>query len=294
MDTIKIMGDNMNRNKSGMIVYFDASNSGTQILGLSTNCQSSMTVSNVIKTVDDHGQVVMQDTYLKVTDVMYEYVDSTKTVLKTDKKERRKQVKHVVMTVLYGSTNMPKQAFGEGTDDLHAFYQAMHEVLPGPMKLMELMQSLWDPRKKYLSWEIDGVHAHIAILDKFEGNANMTIDGKDVSIPFQTVLNQPKAKGLSIAANVTHFVDSLIKDRVVAAFEKKNKPISTIHDDFGVHPNDVEFLMERYREALHYVYKNNILQNILRQLSGNSTLEVPQESSANYGLPILTSKYALS
>ncbi len=83
-------------NTSGMIVYFDASNSGTQILGLSSNCQSSMSVSNVIPTYDHYRQIKIRDTYLEITEEMYGYVDVSTTVLKKDKKARRKQVKKTV------------------------------------------------------------------------------------------------------------------------------------------------------------------------------------------------------
>ena len=277
-----------------MITYWDASSSGTQILGLASNCKSSMMATNVMPSYDTSHNIRRRDSYLEITDEMYKYVDMTTTVLKSDPKERRKQVKGPCMTVFYGSVQEPKNVFGEGTIDLHAFYEALNTITPGPMTLMELMQSLWDPSKDYLEWEIDGVHAKIAILDKFIGTVKMTINGKDVSVPFQSIIRQPKDKGLSIAANVTHFCDNWIKDYVVKEFKKLGLSITTIHDCFGVHPNDVTFLMDSYRYAMHQFYNKKILRDILRQLSGDPTLEIPQMSPINYSGEILNSRYALS
>ena len=279
---------------SGMIIYFDATSSGTQILGMASNCKSSMVATNVMPSYDSAGKARRRDSYLEITEEMLKYVDLSDTVLKPDPKERRKQVKGPCMTVNYGSVQEPKNVFGEDTTDLAAFYQALNTITPGPMALMELMQSLWDPKKDYLEWEIDGVHAKIAILDKFIGKVKMTINGKDVSVPFQSIIRQPKDKGLSIAAHVTHFCDSWIKDYVVKEFKRKGHPITTIHDAFGVHPNDAVFLMDVYKYAMHEFYYQKILQNILRQLSGDPTLEIPQMSSAKYSDDILDGKYALS
>ncbi len=280
--------------KSGMIVYFDASSSGTQILGLASNCRSSMGATNVMPSYDNDGKVRRRDSYLEIAEEMLDYVILSDTILKTNLKERRKQVKSPCMTVFYGSVQEPKNVFGEGTTDLHAFYEALNTITPGPMALIELMQSLWDPSKDYLEWEIDGVHAKIAILDKFLGTVKMTVNGKKVSVPFQSIIRQPKDKGLSIAANVTHFCDNWIKDYVVKEFKGLGLSITTIHDCFGVHPNDVIFLMDSYRYAMHQFYNKKILRDILRQLSGDPTLEIPQMSPINYSGEILNSRYALS
>ena len=198
------------------------------------------------------------------------------------------------MTTFYGSKKQPKELFGDGTRDHVEFLNALNKLMPGPMALMELMQSCWDPSVDHYHWEYNGKVAHINVLNKFEGHMTVDTSSKKVSVPFRTTVHEAKKDGLSLAANITHFVDQCIKDNVVLAFKKAGKPIATVHDEFVVRPNDTMFLMESYRHALVDVYTDQPIQSILRQITGDDTLVVPQMSDEVYTRTILKSEYALS
>ena len=285
----------MSKPETGMIVWFDATTSGLQILSIASNDKTAMELSNVIPTYDAAGNCRRRDAYLEVTAEMYTYVDPRDTVLDPDPVKRRKQVKHPIMTTFYGSKQQPINLFGEDTQDLKAFYLSLRKLLKGPLELMDLMQSSWQPGKAYHEWTmpITGAKVKIAVIDDLIGNVKMTIDGKEVKVPFHAKIKTSMDKGLSLAANITHSVDALIKDLVVMRFKGENRPIATIHDAFGVHPNDVSLLMNAYQQALIEIYNKKVVQDIIRQITGDPMRRVPQISPGVFTLDLMRSKYAL-
>ncbi len=285
----------MSKLETGMIVWFDATTSGLQILSMATNDKTAMALSNVIPTYDKAGVCRRRDAYLEVTAEMYRYINPLDTILDPDPAKRRKQVKHPIMTTFYGSKQQPINLFGKDTRDLEAFYISIGILLKGPLELMELMQSCWQPGKAYHEWTmpITKAKVKIAVIDDLVGNVKMTIDGKEVKVPFHTKIKTGMDKGLSLAANITHSVDALIKDLVVMKFKRENRPIATIHDAFGVHPNDVALLMDTYQQALIQIYNGNVIQDILRQITGDLILEVPQINTGMFTLDLMRSKYAI-
>ncbi len=285
----------MSKLETGMIVWFDATTSGLQILSMATNDKTAMELSNVIPTYNKADVCRRRDAYLEVTEEMYKYLDPLDTILDPDPTKRRKQVKPAIMTVFYGSKQQPINTFGKDTRDLKTFYISLQTLLRGPLKLMELMQSCWQPGREYHEWTmpITGAKVKIAVIDDLVGNVKMIIDGKKVKIPFHTKVKTSMDKGLSLAANITHSVDALIKDLVVGHFKLHNKPIATIHDAFGVHPNDVELLMDAYKNALFQIYSNDVIEDILQQITGNSTLEIRKINRKAFTFDLMESKYAI-
>lgn len=280
---------------TGMTVGFDATTSGIQLLSLATNDIKGMEMSNVVNSYDKHKVVRRRDAYLDVTEEMYKYVDRSETILKPKKKDRRKQVKHTVMTFFYGSTKKPKDTFGKGSQDYLAFYHVMQTELEGPYKLMQLMQLLWDDNAEHYTATLpNGSVAYLAVLDKFTGTLKLTVHGEERNIKYQTTVKRPYKDGLSMAANVTHMCDGFIKDKVVMHFKRINKPVWTIHDEFRVHPNDVNELKKAYTNALVLFYQEKVLQGILRQISGDNTLVIPQISDIDYTEKIRNNTYSLS
>ena len=282
-------------NETGMIVYFDATASGPQILGLSTNCRSSMEMTNVIPSFDKDGMMRRRDLYLDITDEMYKIIDFSETVLDPDERKRRGQVKYPIMTTFYGSKKQPEDLFGKHTPDHMAFLEVMAQNLPGPMMLMEQMQSCWDSTALFHHWRMpNGAEVNVAVIDDFSGTVKMEANGKEVKLPFKTKLNKAYRNGLSLAANITHSVDNYIKDLVVLEFKRVGAPITCIHDCFGVHPNDVDFLMESYRNALVHVYRIDLIHNIMVQITGNHDLERIDIDPGDHADLIMKSRYALS
>jgi hypothetical protein len=246
-----------------------------------------MELSNVLYTGS------RRDVYLEYAEEMYKYVDRDESLMSSDPKERRKLIKKPLMTTFYGSKKVPEEAFGKDTKDYYAFYQAMDNMLKGPAYMMELMQSLWDPSATYYEWDLPGGRkVHIKVIDTLECTINMEVGDKSVKLPYRTNVISKMDKGLSLAANITHSIDALVKDWVVKVFRKANRPIATIHDAFGVLPRDVPMLMQAYRTALYYIYKERVFDSVLSQIAGIN-IEIPRQNEVN-SEDLLKSKYALS
>ena len=280
---------------TGQIIYFDGTTSGYQLLGLGSNDKVTMEATNVIPSYDDHGIARRRDFYMETTETMYDFVDKKKSILLDDKKLRRKQVKKPGMTVAYGSKKQPEDLFGVDTQDLAAFYQAIEIMADGPLRLLDDIQASWNPYALEHGWTMsNGTEVVIKTLQTEELTVSMTIDGKPVQLPYRHIVNKGQRKGISLGANGTHSVDALVKDYVVLDFKKSGRYIVTIHDAFGVHPNDVPFLMDSYRNALLRVYQDREFDRIIRQLRKDPSYSFYRKDTTDYSSQILQSVYALS
>ena len=77
--------------------------------------------------------------------------------------------------------------------------------------------------------------------------------------------------------NVIHSLDAWICRQVIKALDLQSIEVSPIHDSFGVHPNYCDELRKAYKGAIARLYRENILENILCEITGKELkLDIPE------------------
>lgn len=182
---------------TGHLVGVDGACSGMQVMSVLTGCISGATATGMVNP-DKRG-----DAYTEVTDAMRKLLGGLVAV-------KRKDAKQAVMTVLYGSKAEPKKLFGEGTDELNAFYKAVHQVAPGAWMLLQDLLESWQPYALSHEWKLpDGFDAKVKVMSKRE--VRIEVDELDhATFTYEFFENEGTERGLSNAANVVHSVDAYV------------------------------------------------------------------------------------
>jgi len=110
----------------------------------------------------------------------------------------------------YGSSEIPKQIFGEGTPTLEAFYKAAQIVAPGAWQLLQDLLASWQAYKPIHCWQLpDGYEAKVKVMTKHE--TRIEVDELDhATFTYEYRVNEGTKNGLSNAANVVHSVDAYV------------------------------------------------------------------------------------
>jgi hypothetical protein len=177
----------------GYPISLDATASGLQILAVLTGDRSAAGICNVV----DMGK--RMDAYTAI----YEKMVAT---LGEAAKIERDDTKRAIMTSLYGSTNVPKEVFGEG-ELLKVFQETMAEMAPAAWELNRMFLEMWDPEALTNDWTLpDNFHVHVKVTTKITETVNF------LNEPFDIIreINAPKPKGRSLGANVVHSLDGMI------------------------------------------------------------------------------------
>ena len=134
------------------------------------------------------------------------------------------------------------------------------------------------------------VHAKVLVpVDK-----KIEIDELDhATFTFRTTANQPLEFGLSLAANIIHSIDAFVVREMIRRCHDRGIQMATIHDCFYAHPNDMDIVRLIYICIMMELADSDIMQNILREISGNSTYKFTKVST-NLSEAIRESEYALS
>jgi DNA-directed RNA polymerase len=257
------------------IMGLDATASGLQMMAAMSGCRETARCVNLI----DTGK--REDVYQEVAETMTKYIGAEVS---------RKVVKKPIMTFFYGSQAQPKSIFGEG-DALTAFYSALGNLMPGAMELMKLFQSFWDPTASRYQWAMPDGH----VVDW----PVMAVKDQDIEIDeahhtrfiYRSKYPQPQLQGRSLAANITHSVDAYACREMVRKCQKQGFHMVPIHDCFYAHPNDMNQVRQAYVEVLASISEQNLVTNILSQISGR-TFQFRKRS--NLAEEILQADYALS
>lgn len=261
--------DAMNDVPTGFLMNLDATASGIQLMACLIGCHKTAEAVNLIDTRK------REDVYGTVA------VKMGKT---------RGEVKPSVMTHFYGSKAAPKATFG---DDLPEFYAAMDEMLPGACECMVDMQSCWQPNALEHEWTLpDGHTASVKVMTAVD--KKIEIDEMDhATFTHRAYVNSAQESGLSLAANIIHSVDAYVVREVYRRCEIVGIELLTIHDSFWASPNCMEEVRVIYTEILAEIAAGNLMQHILREVTGNTALEYEKYSN-DLGDKILLSNYALS
>lgn len=179
----------------GYMCGLDATASGLQILAALSGCERSARACNLV----DTGK--REDAYAST----YQHV--CKKLGANSLGIDAKSVKKSLMTHLYGSRAVPESTFGKGTRALDAFYESVHELVPGANMLNEDLRNMWNPTATEHVWTLpDGFEVVVKVLDR----EDHVVQFFGTEVVVSEYVNRPVEKGLSLGANIVHSVDGMI------------------------------------------------------------------------------------
>lgn len=262
---------------TGFIMGLDATASGLQIMAVLSGCHKTAANVNLIDTGN------REDIYQKIADKMNTLIDDPLS---------KGDIKKPVMTHFYGSRAQPKRIFGEGTEELAAFYAALASELPGAGDVLSIVQSYWNPEALKYTWTLpDGHMAVVKVMTAVD--KKIEVDEFDHStFTHRAYINQAQDFGLSLCANVIHSIDGYVVREMIRRSHKLGYELVTIHDSFWCSPNHMHKTRTLYLQILAELAQSNILRDILEELSGVS--RPLNKDSYDLHEYILQSEYALS
>lgn len=233
---------------SHFAMSLDSTASGLQMYAVLTGCLKTAENSNLVNTGN------REDVYDKIAITMNKLPDVTVT---------RMDVKKPVMTSFYGSTNQPMSIFGINTPELYAFYDALEMELPGAWEAMQDIQNCWDPSALQYSWKLpDGYTVIAKVMDAVDKKVEVEEFGK-VTFTHRAIINTPKPKGRSLAANVIHSVDGYVCREMI---RRCDFDLYTVHDAYFSSPNNMQKVRETYMEILVEIADSDLLSDILTDI----------------------------
>lgn len=141
--------------------------------------------------------------YTKTTQVMNKILNMQKTF-------DRSSVKNALMPFYYGSQKEPKEAFGENTDELNAFYKAQSIVVPGASYLMPILRSSWDDYAEEHTWTLpDGFVARVKVTG-MDDNKIEVDELNHATFTYRHIVIRAEEKGVANIANVVQAIDGFI------------------------------------------------------------------------------------
>ena len=187
---------------TGHLVGVDATCSGAQIMSVLTGCHVGAEATGL---VDPNRRA---DLYTDCTAQM-----NLEPGVEVD--VPRADIKQALMTVLYGSTAQPEKIFGKDSPELGAFYKTVSRLVPGAVRLLEVLRNSWQPMALKHSLELpDGFNAHLPVMA--ENSAKIEVDELNhATFEFTWQENLGAEKGLSLIANAVHAVDSYVLRSVI-------------------------------------------------------------------------------
>lgn len=266
--------------KSNHIVRLDATTSGPQLMSVMTRDIEGMQRFNVI------GNSVRRDFYTEVAQAIYDQTrDSELWGSNPDFKKIRKDIKRSIMTYYYNSEANPKAYFGEDSKELKVFYDVMATSAKGAVELKGYINSLWSDTKLYNAWYLpDGHYAYCPVMVQDKKRIEIKeMKGGTATMTVVCDVNKPSHEPhRSLMPSTIHSIDALMMRWVVEMLDEKGIQVSPIHDSFGVHAEHCDALREAYRKCLARLYKENILNSILRQIQPDAEFELPEYDPAVY------------
>lgn len=272
--------DSLASGKSNHIVRLDATTSGPQLMSVMARDIEGMERFNVI------GSSVRRDFYTEVAQAIYDQTrDSKLWGSNPDFKKIRKDIKRSIMTYYYNSEANPKAYFGEDSKELKVFYDVMATSAKGAVELKGYINSLWSDTKLYNAWYLpDGHYAYCPVMVQDKKRVEVKeMKGGTATMTVVCDVNKPSHEPhRSLMPSTIHSVDGLILRWVVEILNDQGIQVSPIHDSFGVHAEHCDALREAYRKCLARLYKEDILNSILRQIQPDASFKLPEYSEEVY------------
>lgn len=274
---VRALRDAQNKVPTGFIMGLDATASGLQIMACLMGCEVTAANVNLINTG------TREDIYSKVSNHMSNICGEAIS---------RTMVKPSVMTVFYGSTQQPKNAFGDDTPELAAFYESLDNIAPGGMECMRDMQGCWNSQGLEHTWTLpDGHVSKVKVMVPID--KKVEIDELDhATFTHRVYVNQAEDRGLSLAANIVHSIDGYLVREMVRRANTQGFELLTIHDSFWASPNYMNEVRQNYSDILAEIADSNLLEDILNEITGKSGHL--HKYTTGLSSKIRSSEYALS
>ena len=147
----------------------------------------------------------------KRMDLYEEFTKAMNRLLPNQLPYDKATIKGALMPHFYGSKACPKAAFGDGTPELAAFYEAQEEVAPGAAFLMPVMLDHWRADALEHSWILpDGFQVIVKVTHMEDVKIEVDeLDGHP-SFMYRYKKNEEMEDGLSLPANIVQSIDGLI------------------------------------------------------------------------------------
>lgn len=261
----------------GSILHQDMTNSGLGIYSLLGKDEKGAVLTN-LKNIGK-----LADAYKALADTLNKVLGITNL--------NRSTVKKAFMVFLYGSGKalltsedidderykhlLQAIEIGLGTtidvDKVWVkFQEAMFEIAPAAIKLMELIYKFKKEDSHYKWVMNDGFIVDIQVMNKQaveHKGYSISLDGKTHTHTIHTIEELKDSKyDKSLAPHVIHSIDAYILREIARRCAKLGIPLYTIHDSFGTTPNYYFELNEIVRQVLADVLEMDLLEDILSQI----------------------------
>jgi len=240
-------GQNGDAVKSNM--FLDATNSGMQVMAALSNCSKTAKAVNMI------GKKRM-DAYQVIADLMNDQLDKSDHV-------NREETKYPLMTHYYNSKERPRQEFNDA--QLGAFYNALDGQFPGAEDVMSSINECWEDKDHYV-WTLPDGHKAVIRSKVTSGTSIHMLGGE---FYYEYTEYKASGNGNHLAPNIIHSIDGYIAREMVKRCEF---PLAHIHDAFTCHPNHMDDVCWTYKSIMAEIADSNLLQDILREITGNNSL----------------------
>lgn len=268
---LRALDDMVNNKDSGYVMSLDATASGLQIMAALSGCKQTAAMVNCI----DPTQ--RMDVYDEVAKLMNSKLSTPVP---------RKIVKQAAMTHYYNSKATPKALLSE--EELKVFYEVIEGMMPGAEDVMSIINDCWDASADAHSWIMpDGHTVYIPVI---EGVNAVYADAEFGEIPLRYYTQTPSENYRSLCPNVIHSIDGYVAREMVRRCKFQ---LAHVHDCFVFSPNHLQEVSKTYREIMAEIAKSDLLQDIIRQITGDTSMCIVK-SSNDLDQDILKSSYMLS
>ena len=268
---IRALKDTIAGKPTGYTMSIDATSSGIQIMAVISGCRETARYVNCI------NPNVRYDLYTEVAKMMNKELSE---------RVPREVVKEVTMTHFYNSEALPKKLLS--SKELEVFYKVITGLLPGAEEVMNTINACWNYNADHHSWIMpDGHTVYVPIVEGING---VYTDSEFGDIPLRWYHKYKSDNFRSLCPNVIHSIDGYVAREMVRRCEFQ---LSHVHDCFVFNPNHLQEVTKMYRIIMAEIADSDIFGDILRQITGDNTMQVTKFSS-NLGQDILNSNYMLS
>lgn len=268
---LRALKDTTDHKPSGYVMSIDATASGIQVMAVLSGCRETAKYVNCVDPTKRY------DLYTEVANMMNK---------KLSKPLPRKIVKQVAMTHYYNSRATPKALLSD--EELKVFYEVMEGLLPGAEEVMTTINQCWNPKADYHSWIMPDKHT--VYIPVVEGVNGVYSDDEFGDIPLRWYHQTKSDNYRSLCPNVIHSIDGYVAREMIRRCDFQ---LSHIHDCFVFNPNYLQKVCKTYREIMAEIAKSDLFEDILRQITGNPTLQVTK-ASTDLDIYIHNSAYMLS
>lgn len=298
-NAVKAFRKHQRGEKVSHMMYIDCSNQALQLYGVLTADYDTAYICNLSsgKTRTDAYGMLAQQLNIEFTTNIF----------------TRKNCKKALMTTLYGKRHAEMVIAEEMNTTVEAlaielnidssenpnwfsdtFEHAMNTIAPNAMSAMAKMQALNDENIDTYYWTMpDGFKVKYDVKRdvEFEGSRT-SVNGTNFTFSTKTSVYGGTKYNAGMAPNIIHSIDGYVARQLIRSMG--DKYITSIHDAFGVHPNDITELKHNYALIMIELLNSNILDDIMKQVANGRTYTVPTKSNTLTEKHILNSEYAIA